>query len=458
MTVYRTPTVAPGEPLIELHNISRRFVKKLERGRSLQDLFIRMFRRRDSHADEFWPLRDVSLTVSPGDCIGVIGPNGSGKSTLLKLITGILAPTSGDVVVRGRISSLLELGAGFHQDLTGRENIYLNGSIYGLSRADMDARLDAIIDYAELGDFIDTPVKHYSSGMYVRLGFAVAIHTAPDMLLVDEVLAVGDVAFQNRCMESIYRYRSQGGTLLLVSHDLASIESLCTKAIWIDNGLIAAEGGPADVVMAYKKHMAELEEAKRKQDGRVSFFDGQRWGTGEVELTRVELCNADGTPRTTFVTGEPFTIKLHYYASEPVANPVFGVGINHQNGAHLFGPNTKFGQLTLDEIHGHGIVCYRIEALPLLEGQYVISAAAHNISDTVTYDYHDRAYHFRVAYSSARTGYGMVDLGGEWQQLGEAPSPTHATTEPAIPAKAEAHPDDHAVAHSNSTPHNLNKA
>lgn len=423
MTVYRTPTATPDEPLIELRHVSRRFVKKLERGRSLQDLFIRMFRRRNSHADEFWPLRDVSLTVSPGDCIGVIGPNGSGKSTLLKLITGILAPTGGDVVVRGRISSLLELGAGFHQDLTGRENIYLNGSIYGLSRADMDARLDAIIDYAGLGDFIDTPVKHYSSGMYVRLGFAVAIHTAPDLLLVDEVLAVGDVAFQNKCMESIYRYRSQGGTLLLVSHDLASIQALCTKAIWIDNGLIAAEGNPPDVVMAYKKHMAELEDAKHSPNERTTFFDGQRWGTGEVELTRVELCNADGTPRTAFVTGEPLTIKLHYHAPAPVAHPVFGLSISHQNGAHLFGPNTKFGSLALERIEGHGVISYTIDALPLLEGQYVLSAAVVDVTDTATYDYHDRAYQFRVAYSPARAGYGMVNLGGQWQQHnGAAPA------------------------------------
>ncbi len=427
MAVYRTPTAAPGEPLIELRNVSRRFVKKMERGRSLQELFIRLFRRRSTTADEFWPLRDVSLTVAPGDCVGVIGPNGSGKSTLLKLITGILPPTGGDVTVRGRISSLLELGAGFHQDLTGRENIYLNGSIYGLSRAEMDKRLDAIIDYAGLGDFIDTPVKHYSSGMYVRLGFAVAIHTTPDLLLVDEVLAVGDVAFQNKCMESIYNFRRQGGTLLLVSHDLTSIQSLCTKAIWIDNGLIAAEGDPADVVMAYKKHVANQEEAARQQDGRVTFQDGQRWGTGEVELTQVELCSADGTPRTTFVTGEPLTIKLHYHAANPVEQPIFGLSINHQSGAHLFGPNTKFGSLALERIHGQGVVTYTIDALPLLEGQYVLSAAVINATDTVTYDYHDRAYQFRVAYSPARAGYGMVDLRGRWHQQNSVPTPSTPT-------------------------------
>jgi lipopolysaccharide transport system ATP-binding protein len=415
MSVLRTHQVAPGEPLIELSHVARRFTKKLDRSRSLQDIFIRLFRRHGPSSDDFWPLRDLSLTVNPGDCIGVIGPNGSGKSTLLKLITGILPPTYGDVIVRGRVSSLLELGAGFHADLSGRENIYLNGSIYGLSRAEMSKRLDQIIDYAGLGDFIDTPVKHYSSGMYVRLGFAVAIHTDPDLLLVDEVLAVGDVAFQNRCMESIYRFRRQGGTLLLVSHDLSTIQSLCNRALWIDDGLVAAEGAPADVVMAYKQHMAELEEAQNEAVPRESVGDGQRWGTRELEITAVELCSANDQPRTTFNTGEPLTIRLHYRCTQPVEQPVFGFGISHQNGVHIFGPNTKFAEIKIDQLRGSGVISYQIPELPLLEGQYVLSVAAVNDTDTVTYDYHDRAYNFRVAYSPLRAGYGMVQLHGTWQ-------------------------------------------
>jgi lipopolysaccharide transport system ATP-binding protein len=415
MSVYRTHVVAPGEPLIELNHVARRFTKKLDRGRSLQDLFIRLFGRKRSTVDDFWPLRDLTLTVNPGDCIGVIGPNGSGKSTLLKLITGILPPTFGDVTVRGRVSSLLELGAGFQNDLTGRENIYLNGSIYGLSRAQMDERLERIIAYAGLGDFIDTPVKHYSSGMYVRLGFAVAIHTEPDLLLVDEVLAVGDVAFQNRCMESIYRFRRQGGTLILVSHDLGTIQTLCNRALWIENGLVAAEGNPADVVMTYKQHMAELEEAQNDRPKTVRLGDGERWGTREVEITAVELCDANGQPRTTFVTGEPLTIRLHYHCAQPVEYPVFGFGINHQNGTHIFGPNTKFAELAIDHLNGDGSISYTIPEMPLLEGQYWLSVAAVNDTDTATYDYHDRAYNFRVAYSPLRAGYGMVQLQGDWQ-------------------------------------------
>ncbi len=431
MSVLRTHRLAPGEPLIELNHVARRFTKKLDRGRSFQDLFVRLLRRNRSTSDDFWPLRDLTLTVNPGDCIGVIGPNGSGKSTLLKIITGILPPTHGDVVVRGRVSSLLELGAGFQSDLTGRENIYLNGSIYGLSRAEMSKRLDQIIAYAGLGDFIDTPVKHYSSGMYVRLGFAVAIHTDPDLLLVDEVLAVGDVHFQNRCMESIYRFRHEGGTLLLVSHDLGTIQSLCNRALWIDEGVVAAEGSPADVVMAYKQHMADVEAAQNGGNLAEQVGDGQRWGTRELEIEHVELCNANGHARTTFNTGDALTIRLHYRCAQPVTNPVFGFGISHQNGVHLFGPNTKFGALEIKQLSGRGVISYTIPELPLLEGQYTLSVAAVNDSDTVTYDYHDRAYNFRIAYSPLRAGYGMVQMRGVWQ--------LEPGTAAAVPAAPHAH-------------------
>jgi ABC-type polysaccharide/polyol phosphate transport system ATPase subunit len=428
MSVFRTHVVKPGEPLIELRHVARRFTKKLDRGRSFQDLFVRLLRRPRSSRDEFWPLRDLTLTVNQGDCIGVIGPNGSGKSTLLKLITGILPPTRGDVVVRGRVSSLLELGAGFQHDLTGRENVYLNGSIYGLSRAEMTQRIDQIIAYAGLGDFIDTPVKHYSSGMYVRLGFAVAIHTSPDLLLVDEVLAVGDVHFQNRCMESIYRFRHAGGTLLLVSHDLGTIQSLCNRALWIDDGVVAAEGAPADVVMAYKQHMADLEEAEKGDAPHQRVGDGQRWGTLEVEITGVELCSNQGSARTTFNTGDTLTIRLYYSCHQSVERPVFGFGISHQNGVHLFGPNTKFAALQIDRLSGSGAITYTIPNLPLLEGQYTLSVAVVNDTDTVTYDYHDRAYNFRVAYSPLRAGYGMVQLPGTWLLEADArpAAPIHA--------------------------------
>jgi ABC-type polysaccharide/polyol phosphate transport system ATPase subunit len=431
MSVLRTPDLLPGEPLVELHGVSRRFEKRLERNRSLQELFIRLFRRDRPPVDEFWPVRDLSLTIDPGDCVGVIGPNGSGKSTLLKLITGILAPTGGELIVRGRVCSLLELGAGFHPDLTGRENIFLNGSIYGLSRAEMNERLVKIIDYAGLGDFIDTPVKHYSSGMYVRLGFAVAIHTNPDLLLVDEVLAVGDASFQAKCMESIYRFRGAGGTLLLVSHDLNAIQSLCTRAIWIENGFIAAQGHPADVVMAYKQHLAAQEDA---QPTAAPPGGGQQWGTGEVRITQVEICNGAGDPCSHFMTGDALHIRLHYASAARVEQPVFGLAISHQNGVHIFGPNTQLGALDIPYVEGEGVVGYHIPELPLLEGQYALSVAVVNQLDTITFDYHDRAYSFHVVHSPARAGYGLVQLPGVW----ETESTPGSSPEIAIPQLAKA--------------------
>jgi ABC-type Na+ transport system ATPase subunit NatA len=320
------------------------------------------------------------------------------------------------LAVRGRVSSLLELGAGFHPDLTGRENIFLNGSIYGLSRAAMNRRLDDIIAYAGLGDFIDTPVKHYSSGMYVRLGFAVAIHTDPDLLLVDEVLAVGDVTFQNRCMDSIYNFRNRGGTLLLVSHDLSVIESLCTRALWIEDGLIAAEGAPTDVIMAYKQHMATRDDPQAES---VTLRAGQRWGTGEVQITAVEVCDGSGAPCAGFVTGDDLLIRLHYRSAGRVEHPVFGLAITHQSGAHLFGPNTQFSALDITHVEGQGVVSYRIPNLPLLEGSYALSVAVVNQHNTATFDYHDRAYGFRVIHSPARTGYGLVQFPGVWQHDNE---------------------------------------
>lgn len=426
MSVRRSEKAAPGEPLIQLENVSKRFAMQRERQRSFQEIFIRFVRRQKQLEDIFWPLKHLSLTINRGDCVGVIGPNGSGKSTLLKLITGILTPDEGEMMVNGRISSLLELGAGFHPDLTGRENIYLNGSIYGLSRAEMNKRLGSIIEYAELGDFIDTPIKHYSSGMYVRLGFAVAIHTNPDLLLVDEVLAVGDATFQRKCLKSIQQFRDNGGTLFLVSHDLGTIQSICKRAIWLEHGQMQADGHPTEVVMEYISHLAQQEEAKAKKDVAsqepggeegATTMKARRWGTGKLRITQVDFCGEDGQPRTNFYNGDQLTIRLHYETAAPIKEPIFGLAIYHQNGTHICGPNTKFGELTLPSVQGAGVLCYQIPALTLLEGNYALSAAVVNTTDTETYDYHDRLYNFQVHRGKSKEQYGLVTLNGTWQKV-----------------------------------------
>ena len=440
MTVLREQVTQPGRPLVEIRNVARRFRLRTDKQRSLQDSFIHLFRRKQHNAGEFWPLKDISLTINSGDSVGIIGPNGSGKSTLLKLITGILIPSRGDLLVRGRISSLLELGAGFHPDLTGRENIYLNGSIYGLRRSEVDARIDQIIDYAELDRFIDTPLKHYSSGMYVRLGFAVAIHTDPDLLLVDEVLSVGDMRFQRKCLDSIRQFRNRGGTLLLVSHDLDSIQSICAQALWLDDGYIQAEGHPTDVIMAYTKFMAERDEQKRQmRANQLANPDGhspeavdtsslaRRWGTGAVRIVDVEFMDAQQQPRRTFHNGEPMTVCIRYEAAQPVDRPVFGLAFYHENGTHICGPNTRFDRLTIPAVRGAGCITYEIGELPFLPGSFVVSAAVVNEDDTETYDYHDRLYAFHVFQGKSQERYGLITLNGNWTASLAAPGDADRT-------------------------------
>jgi len=412
MTVVRRYEVQPDEPVIHLHNVSRAFRKQRDYDRSLQQRFLHtVTRRRRPPVDLFYPLKDVSLSINAGDFLGVIGPNGAGKSTLLKLVTGIIIPTRGDLSVNGRVCSLLELGAGFHPDLTGRENIYLNGSIYGLNRREIDERIEQIIDFAELGDFIDTPIKHYSSGMYVRLGFSVAIHTDPDILLVDEVLAVGDVNFQQKCLRSIEGFRERGGTLILVSHDLGTIQSVCTRAIWLEDGHIHADGAPLDVSMAYLESMAHREHTQSTESDATT----RRWGTGRISIEAAELRGADGQVRDFFHSGETVVVRLHFRAEGVISGPIFGLAIHHQNGAHLAGPNTDFDGLVLGDVQGEGWIEYVVPALPLLEGVYTLTVAVVDATNTETYDYRFRIGQFRVLRGTATDRYGMIALGGYWR-------------------------------------------
>lgn len=409
---------------IEFSHVSKYFILSQQRSRSFQEIAVNLFRRRATTRDELHILKDVSFQLEHGQTVGFIGANGAGKSTILKLISRIIEPSSGHIRVSGRIGALLELGAGFHPELTGRENIYLNASIMGLNREETHHKLDAIVSFAELEQFIDTPVKHYSSGMYVRLGFAVAVHTAPEILLVDEVLAVGDAAFQHKCMDRIAQMRRKGVTIVWVSHDLGTIQSLCHQAIWFDEGRIAAQGNATDVVMAYLNCVAEKEESRARFEAeqRVSeevvadelVEDKARWGTGRVRVTDVTLCDVQGNPAVIFRTGETLHIHLRYHAEELVERPVFGLAIYHQNGAHICGPNTHFGGLEIAAVEGTGQVVYTIPALPLLEGAYQITIAAHNQDDTEIFDYHDRLYPFRVYPGKSLERYGLVTLNGNW--------------------------------------------
>ncbi len=413
-----------GQPLIQLNNVSKRFRLHREKQRSIQDGFIRIFQNRRSAQEYFWPLRDVSLSIYPGDSVGVLGPNGSGKSTMLKLINGILEPTSGKITLRGQIASLLELGAGFHHDLTGRENIFLNGSVYGVSRTEMHDQLDSIIEFAELGDFIDTPVKHYSSGMYVRLGFSVAIHTDPDVLVVDEVLTVGDQVFQQKCLERIHELKGNGVAIVLVSHSLAEVERLCDRAVWLQNGLLRADGVASQVVDEYLAFSNDrYYQMRRTRDGRTldrEFdFDNseKRWGTGDAVITKVELLDASDVEPEYFMTGDKVRLRIHYKTSKPVPTPVFGLAFHRRDGVHVNGPNSRQAGCDIARIDGSGIVEYAIDALPLNPGHYAVTAAIYNQTASEALDHHHRMYEFEVRATGLHQEEGVVHIPAAWRHL-----------------------------------------
>ncbi len=395
---------------IEFQDVSKRFTLHHARPQSVLEALLGFFRRDKTSDESLWVLKNVSFALEQGKTYGFIGANGAGKSTALKLIARIITPTTGLIDTSGRVGALLELGAGFHPDLTGRENIYLNGAVLGLRRQDIARKLDAIIDFAELTRFIDVPVKYYSSGMYVRLGFSVAVHTEPDVLLVDEVLSVGDARFQRKCLERVAQLRESGATIVMVSHGMDSIQSLCDEALWFHQGIVAEHGEVTDVLMAYANYVAR--EGAEASDALAGELHDRRWGNGKIRIVKVQVM--PGPERTHFETGSPVRIRLHYEARERVKDPSFGLAIYHQNGAHITGPNTNFGGLDIPYVEGAGVVNYDIPKLNLLMGDYRISVAAVNRLTNETYDYHDRVYPLRVHRGACQEQYGLIYLDGAW--------------------------------------------
>jgi ABC-type polysaccharide/polyol phosphate transport system ATPase subunit len=394
------------------------------RPRSFKDAFLSVVHGRERSGERLVALDDVSFALDVGDTLGLVGPNGTGKSTVLKLVARILEPTSGRVAVTGRVAALLELGAGFHPDLTGRENVMLNGSMMGFSRADMKGRLDAIVAFSELERFIDMPVKHYSSGMYMRLGFAAAVNMDADTLLIDEVLAVGDQSFQNKCRDKIAAMRRAGMTILLVSHDPGAVRDLCRSALWLEGGTARAFGATDDVLEAYYASVMAREEARfAAEHGAVADKGGEgeeAWGSGEVEIVSVDLVGPDGRDQHVVASGAPVTVRVRYVAHERVEAPVFGLAIHRNDGLHINGPNTLDGGLYIEAVEGPGTITYRVASLPLLEGAYELSASCYDRSCTHPYAHHHRRYPFRVHGGAVRERFGLVLVRAEW---GHEPEP-----------------------------------
>lgn len=413
---------ARSDVAVAIQGVSKRF--RLHRGRdvfTVKDLFVRGGRGGLFAGEELWALRDVTLDLPRGRMVGIVGSNGSGKSTLLKLVGGILKPTSGSIRVDGRVSALIELGAGFHPEFTGRENLYVNGILLGLSRAEVRDRFDEIVAFAGLAAFIDNPVKTYSSGMYMRLGFAIAVTVDPDILLIDEVLAVGDEAFQHKCVGKIQEFKARGKTIVLVSHDLGSIERLCDQAVWLHEGRLMAQGGTREIVDRYLNHVAG-EEARalgvehREAEAQAAAGSAQRWGSREVEITRVRLIDRTGAERYLYDAGEPCTMRLAYRAARPVEDCVFGIGIFRKDGICCYGTNTAIDGLHLGKLEGEGEVMVEVGRLDLVEGEYLLDVAVH-ARDGHPYDYHSRLYAFAVRSRVKDTG--VARLGHRWRLPGE---------------------------------------
>jgi ABC-type polysaccharide/polyol phosphate transport system ATPase subunit len=390
-------------PGIVVDGVSKQFRLYHERNQSLKAALMRGGRAR---YEEFWALRDVSFEIPEGATFALIGENGSGKTTLLKCMARILRPEKGRITSRGKISALLELGAGFHLELSGRENIFLNGAILGLSKKQLQQRFDDIVEFAGLEHFIDTPVKNYSSGMYVRLGFSVAINVEPDILLVDEVLAVGDADFQRKCLEKFEDLRQRGKTIVIVTHNLGSVRNLCDTAAWLEHGQLRGLGPAAEVSDDY---LSEI-YTERSADGE----HGMRWGSYKATIEKIELLDASGQAIKRVRTGDTVVFRFQFAAKQPIERPVFGMALHSLDGVLVTGPNTRDAGLVPDRIIDKGYVDLHVERLMLIPGTYDVTASLFNYTLTEPYDFRHRAFRFDVEYGEPHEEYGVMSLGGEW--------------------------------------------
>lgn len=392
-----------NETAIEVKNITKSFKVYLDKGAQLKE---RLLFRKRCRFEERQVLRGVSFSVKKGEAIGLIGHNGCGKSTTLKLLTRIMYPDSGTITMNGRVSSLIELGAGFHPDMSGRENIYTNAAIFGLTKKEIDARLKDIVNFSELEDFIDNPVRTYSSGMYMRLAFSVAINVDADILLIDEILAVGDANFQAKCFNKLKEIKAHGTTIVIVSHSLGQIEQICDRSIWIHEGLIRAEGDPKAIDLEYLEFMGrKMQESSRNELAEQSAAEDKhdedneeqkkRWGNGKARINKITAYSSDGSEQRVFRTGESITFKIEYAVNERVSDAVIGIGIFSLDGVQCYGTNTRIDKLPAFELTKSGTASITLEAVDLLAGEYLFDFAIET-GDGIPVDYYREAYRIQM--------------------------------------------------------------
>lgn len=416
-----------SENAIEIRNLTKKFKVYYDKGNQLKERLL--FQKRNRY-EERQVLDGISFDVKKGEAIGLIGHNGCGKSTTLKLLSKIIYPNAGSIEMCGRVSSLIELGAGFHPDMSGRENIYINAAIFGLTRKEIDSRVDDIIAFSELEEFIDAPVRTYSSGMYMRLAFSVAINVDADILLIDEILAVGDAGFQAKCYNRLREIKASGTTIVIVSHSMGQIEQICDTSIWIYEGRIRSIGKPKDVNIEYLDYMSEQQESiaekeemrkkgagaekvEKEEDGSVDEERERikRWGNGKIRIEKVHLMKEDGADGISFKTNKALAIKIDYKVNEVVKSAVFGVGIFRIDGVQCYGTNTRIDQIENFDIEKDGAVIFKIPSMNLLPGSYLLDVAI-ECDFGIPVDYYKEACRFDV-YSSIED-VGIVRLDHQW--------------------------------------------
>lgn len=418
--------MAQNEIVIDVQNITKKFRIYLDKGSQLKERLL--FRKRNRY-EEREVLKGISFQVRRGEAIGLIGHNGCGKSTTLKLLTKIMYPDSGSITMHGRVSSLIELGAGFHPDMSGRENIYTNASIFGLTKKEIDRRLQDIIDFSELAEFIDNPVRTYSSGMYMRLAFSVAINVDADILLIDEILGVGDANFQAKCFNKLREIKAKGTTIVIVSHSLGQIEQICERSIWIHEGVIRAEGDPKEIDLAYLEYMGQKIQERTAQELEVqaqpedipeaediaepeeSEEVKKRWGNGNARISSIHVCTQEGREQRVFRTGDPIRIRVDYRVKKPVEDAVFGIGIFNRDGVQCYGTNTHIDKLPMFRLEHSGSMELSLRDVPLLPGEYLIDIAIES-GDGIPVDYYREAC--RIEMISPIGDVGIARIGHAW--------------------------------------------
>lgn len=404
------------EVVIDVSHVTKTFKVYLDKGNTLKERMIFSNRRK---YEVRHVLNDISFQVHRGEAVGLIGHNGCGKSTTLKLLTRIMYPDSGSITMRGRVSSLIELGAGFHPDMSGRENIYINASIFGLTKKEIDDRLDDIIAFSELEEFIDNPVRTYSSGMYMRLAFSVAINVDADILLIDEILAVGDANFQAKCFNKMREIKAQGTTIVLVSHSMGQVEQLCDRSIWINDGKIVQQGNPKEVDLAYLERMNQEHRARVEQEAHddekaapSSREEKNRYGNFNARISSVRFVDDDDKPINVMDSGDSCTLKVAYHVEQSVEDAVFGIGIFRNDGLNCYGTNTRLSKMKRFSLEKDGAFSFRIENLNLAAAQYWLDIAIES-GEGIPVDYYKEAVRFEVVSGYADAG--VVKFGHEWK-------------------------------------------